>query len=107
MEDRCPMERVTISDNHQWQTQWWELAGRIQVPSQDAEKKEAVKLLEVWSLKMNCHQFHWERDQRSKAVMQKKQLIVLEGPIDIRGNKLYYSMKIEDSIVVMYVIGII
>lgn len=47
---------------------------------------------------------HRERDQRSKATLQKKQLIVLEGPIDIRGNKFFYSSKIEDDIIVIDII---
>lgn len=101
------MEGETVTDHHKWQARWWELTGRIQIPSKDAEKKEAVKLLEVCCLKMHCHHFPWERYRRSKAIMQKKQLIVLEEPIDIRGNKLHNSMKIKDTIVVMDIIGII
>lgn len=67
MADKYPTEGVTISDNHNNRHNW-EFTGRIQVPSKDAEKKE-VKLLEVWSLKMNCYQLHREREghQISKA----------------------------------------
>lgn len=39
--------------------------------------------------------------------MQKKQLMGLDGPIDNRGNKLYYSMKLKDSIIVIDVNGVI
>lgn len=38
--------------------------------------------------------------------MQKKQLIVLQRPIDKRGHKVYSSVKTEDNIIAMYVIGI-
>ena len=36
-----------------------------------------------------------------------KELIVLQGPIGIRGHKLYFFMNIKDSIIVLSVIEII
>lgn len=44
------------------------------------------------------------RHQISKATMQKKQLIVLEGPVN---KRQYIIMFCEDSIIVMNVTGVI
>lgn len=40
------------------------------IPLKNAEKKEAVKLLQLRSLKMNCHQFHKDTKGQGNSVRE-------------------------------------
>ena len=68
---------------------------------------------------MNSHQFFRERERERERWRERKRetpkvkgsnaeeaVDCAKGPADIRGNKLYYDMRIEDCIVVMDVSGI-
>lgn len=56
---------------------------------------------------MNCCQFHEDTKGQDSNVKEAVDNIVLQGPIVVRGHKLYFFMKIKGSIIVLGVIEII